>query len=244
MIKRFLYILLGLIIVVVLATCGGGNAGPSSNPVSSGINGVDNSGDGSQLELDASVYWDVFDAPVTATGDVIIVHGSVYDSSGNTLEGIIVEFWQTDESGVYDHPGDSGTNGRDLGFQFFGTSTTDSEGQYAFRTLRPGRYEPRPPHIHVKIKFNDIILLVTQIYFADVGSEGGIGAGADQLEMVVEEAETSGGETILIGEFDFVLDVGSGGGTMSLTPAQGEGPYYPVVDFSGYDSDLASVGEN
>lgn len=241
--KRILHIFLGLMVGLVLSACGGGVVNSSSNPGYSGVNSVDGPGDESQAGSDQGVYWDVFDAPVTATGDVIIVHGSVYDSSGNTLEGIVVEFWQTDTTGVYDHPGDSGTNGRDLGFQFFGTSTTDSEGQYAFRTLRPGRYEPRPPHIHVKIKFNDITLLVTQIYFADVGSEGGIGAGADQLEMIVEKAETSSGETVLFGEFNFVLDVGTGGGSMGLTPSQGEGPYYPVVDFSGFDSDLASVQE-
>ena len=138
----------------------------------------------------AEIVAAAFSAAPTAAGEVILVTGRVLDLSGNPLPGAAVEFWQTDASGVYDHPGDQGTNSRDRGFQFYGTSITDADGRYAFRTVRPGYYEPRPKHIHVKVKLDGRELLTTQFYFeedrADLGNEG-----------VFSQAGSLGGSLIL-----------------------------------------------
>ena len=186
---------------------------------------------------------DTFKAPVTAAGELVFVSGRVLDVNGNPLEGASVQFWQTDVSGVYDHPGDRGTDNRDLGFQFYGTALTDAEGTYVFRTIRPGRYEPRPPHIHFKVIWNGTELLTSQIYFADVGSEGGTSSGVntDPLLMIVTQGTASDGSQLGMGTFDIVVDTGTGAGSLSLTPGQGEGPYYPVVNVEDFDNDLASV---
>ncbi len=181
---------------------------------------------------------DPFSSPVTAGGAVLIISGRVLDVNGNPLEGAAVEIWQTDASGVYDHPGDPGTATRDLGFQFYGTSVADIDGNYVFRTIRPGEYQPRPPHIHFKVKLNGTELLTSQMYFTDTGNDGGLGAGADQLLIPL----TSDGG-IFRGVFDIVVDTGIGAGSFPLTPSQAEGPYYPVVTVADYDNDLAAVGE-
>jgi protocatechuate 3,4-dioxygenase beta subunit len=95
---------------------------------------------------------DVFDGPITAQGEVLVFGGQVLDRAGNPLSGARVEIWQTDHQGIYDHPGDRRLMSRDQGFQGFGSSMTNSQGLYRFRTLLPGVYGSRPRHIHVKVK--------------------------------------------------------------------------------------------
>lgn len=180
-----------------------------------------------------------FDRPVTAEGQVLMLAGQVLDVNGDPLPGAVVEIWQTDANGVYDHPGDSGTASRDLGFQFYGASVADAQGRYAFRTVRPGEYEPRPPHIHLKVWGNGQVVLTSQLYFSDTGNAGGLGAGADDL-LVTLGTDPDGGD-FMIASFDFVVDTGIGSGSLPLTPGQAEGPYYPVVNVAEFDPDLASV---
>lgn len=182
-----------------------------------------------------------FSSPVTASGQVLVLSGRVLNVNGDPVEGAAVEIWQTDAKGVYDHPGDPSAASRDMGFQFYGTAVADAQGNYAFRTLRPGEYEPRPPHIHVKVRVEDAVVLTTQLYFSDTGNAGGLGAGADQLLITLENDPNGGG--FLVGSFDFVVDTGIGSGALPLTPSQAEGPYYPVVMVADYDPDLVSVGE-
>jgi protocatechuate 3,4-dioxygenase beta subunit len=186
-----------------------------------------------------------FTAEPTAAGEVILVTGQVLDLSGAPLSGAAVEFWQTDAAGIYDHPGDGGTANRDRGFQFYGTSIADSDGRYLFRTVQPGYYEPRPRHIHVKVKQDGRTLLTTQFYFEEdvavLGNEG-LFAQAGSLGnllilQTVGSADMAGGAVDLLAN-DLVIDTGSPG-SLTATPAQGEGPYYPVVSVADYDNDLA-----
>jgi protocatechuate 3,4-dioxygenase beta subunit len=86
-------------------------------------------------------------------GEMIEFSGVVYDAAGNPIPNVVIEIWQTDSNGIYDHPGDSQTSLRDPNFQFYGEAVTAEDGAYSFRTILPGHYEPRPQHIHVKIKW-------------------------------------------------------------------------------------------
>lgn len=189
----------------------------------------------------------MFTAPPTAAGEVILVTGQVLDTSGNPLPGAAVEFWQTDASGVYDHPGDGGTDGRDRGFQFYGTAIAGADGRYAFRTVRPGYYEPRPKHIHVKVKLDGGELLTTQFYFEEdrpsLGGEGifaQAGEQGDRLILSEIDRVAMNGVPVAVLADDLVVDTGSGG-SLTATPAQAEGPYYPVVPVEQFDNDLAAV---
>ena len=87
--------------------------------------------------------------------------GRLYDGAGMPVAGAAIEIWQTDSSGVYLHPNDPGTSRRDANFQFYGEAVTEEDGSYSFRTLYPGYYEPRPRHIHVKVKVDGQEMLTT-----------------------------------------------------------------------------------
>ena len=181
-----------------------------------------------------------FPSPVTAEGDVLIIGGRLTDRSGSPIAGGTVEFWQTDARGIYDHPGDRKTGNRDTGFQFYGSSAVDQEGNYLFRTILPGRYEPRPRHIHVKVRQNGRELLTTQIYFAEDGNTRGAGGSTENLRVALDKMESSDGVSYADATFDIVVDTGRSG-TLQPTDRQSEGPYYPVADVSMYDNDLASI---
>jgi protocatechuate 3,4-dioxygenase beta subunit len=176
-------------------------------------------------------------------GEVLYLLGQVMDIQGEPLPGATVEIWQTDASGVYDHPGDPGTESRDRTFQFFGSSVADADGWYAFRTLMPGRYEPRPRHIHFKVKQDGATLLTSQFYFSDdiaiVEGEGmfqAVGESGDALLLQLMQ-----GEDGVLANGPIVVDTGLGSGELALTPSQAEGPYYPVVSPSDFDNDLLTV---
>ncbi len=86
-----------------------------------------------------------------AIGMVLHLEGRVLATDGRPLAGALVEIWQSDSQGIYDHPGQPGRERRDQAFQGYGRIAADSDGRYSFRTLRPVAYAGRPaPHIHLK----------------------------------------------------------------------------------------------
>ena len=70
------------------------------------------------------------------------------------LAGARVDFWQADGNGVYDNDG----------YRLRGYQVTDGRGRYRLETVVPGRYEPRTPHIHVKVTPKGGQTLTTQLY--------------------------------------------------------------------------------
>ncbi len=144
-------------------------------------------------------------------GEVIEFSGTVYDATGLPVEGVLIEIWQTDASGIYLHPGDPASDRRDRNFQFYGESITADDGSYTFRTILPGHYEPRPRHIHVKVKLAGSELLTTQFYFEGDPELAGeamfnqAGGDAQQLIIGISAGEDAQGNPILIGERDVIL---------------------------------------
>jgi len=105
------------------------------------------------------------DSPV-ALGKVIAIRGNVVDISGELLNGVTVEVWQACESGRYDHPNDKGTSTLDPNFQYWGRMQTGVDGSFAFKTIQPGKYPGRTPHIHFRVVAPKRDALETQLYFA------------------------------------------------------------------------------
>ena len=107
-----------------------------------------------------------------AEGDVVLVRGRVLDEGGKPILGALVEIWQANTWGRYDHERDE-NNPRPLdpNFQGWGEVVTQEAGRYGFKTIRPGSYAAdgsgwmRPPHIHFKVSRRGYHELITQMYF-------------------------------------------------------------------------------
>jgi len=107
-----------------------------------------------------------------ALGTVIFVNGVVADEDCNPIEGALVEIWQACDTGKYDHPGDPNPAAIDPNFQYFGRCLTNANGEYVFKTIRPGTYPAgqnwvRPAHIHYKVHRKGYEEFITQMYFSD-----------------------------------------------------------------------------
>jgi protocatechuate 3,4-dioxygenase beta subunit len=108
--------------------------------------------------------------PGHAEGQVIHVLGRVVNLQGQPVQGARVEIWQANTHGRYNHPSDTNPAPLDPHFEGFAVLTTDAEGRYRFKTIKPGAYPAgpdliRPPHIHFEVT-GQINRLVTQMYFA------------------------------------------------------------------------------
>ena len=86
-----------------------------------------------------------------AMGTVLHLEGRVLDLNGKPVDGALVEIWQCDAQGIYDHPRQSGRDKRDSAFQGYGRLLVKADGRYSFRTLKPVAYVGRSPHIHFKV---------------------------------------------------------------------------------------------
>ncbi|MBN1453702.1 MAG: hypothetical protein JW963_22000 [Anaerolineales bacterium] len=192
------------------------------------------------VQTEEQAVLSAFSAPATATGELLILYGHVLDRNGQPLSGYAVEIWQVDANGIYDHPGDSNTARRDMGFQFYGTALTDDNGLFAFRTIMPARYEPRPRHIHFKVKKDGAAVLTSQFYFTGDVDAGQLGSAGEMLLLDIVDAQDASGSVVKLAFKDIVVEAGAGG-NLTLTPSQTEGPYYPVADVAQFDNNLASV---
>ena len=106
-------------------------------------------------------------------GEKIVVAGRVLDEAGRPVRRSLIEIWQANAAGRYDHPGDTHDAPLDPNFKGVGRALTDDEGRYRFVTVKPGAYPWanhafawRPQHIHFSLLGNaPIQRLVTQMYF-------------------------------------------------------------------------------
>ena len=104
-----------------------------------------------------------------ARGEPINVIGRVVDLRGRPVRGVAVELWQANAVGRYAHPGDHANPAAiDPNFQGFARLSTDRDGNFKFRTIKPSPYDTpigkRTPHIHFDIHGRSE-RLVTQMYF-------------------------------------------------------------------------------
>ncbi len=95
----------------------------------------------------------------------------VVDANGCApLSNIRVDIWHADARGIYsgyDGQGDNHDVSEKSATYLRGTQTTDANGIAAFRTVFPGWYPGRTPHIHVKAFLGPTSLVTGQMYFPD-----------------------------------------------------------------------------
>ena len=91
-------------------------------------------------------------------GDEIEIVGRVTELDGRALDNVIVEIWQADSAGRLDNPDFAG----------WGRAATDANGEYRFRTVRPGAIPGRAPHINFLVLYSGLMRqLQTVMYFED-----------------------------------------------------------------------------
>ena len=106
-------------------------------------------------------------------GQLCVVAGRVTDEADRPVANTLVEIWQTNASGKYNHPDDGFDAPLDAGFSGCGRCVTDTDGNYRFTTIKPGAYPVqrsgnwwRPPHIHFSLTGPSFLSrLITQLYF-------------------------------------------------------------------------------
>jgi protocatechuate 3,4-dioxygenase, alpha subunit len=108
-------------------------------------------------------------------GERITIEGRVFDGIGSAAKDILVEIWQANAAGKYNHPIDQQDKPLDESFRGWGRTGTDFEtGLYSFETIKPGSVvgrsgrKPMAPHVNVWLAARGInIGLATRIYFSD-----------------------------------------------------------------------------
>src|SRR6185437_9506057 len=107
------------------------------------------------------------------TGEPVTIDGRITDADGKPVDDALVEIWQANARGRYDHPDDARNIPLEPGFRGFGRVPTNAAGAFRITTIKPGPV-PAPgggmqaPHINVLIFMRGMLReLRTRLYFPD-----------------------------------------------------------------------------
>jgi protocatechuate 3,4-dioxygenase beta subunit len=125
-------------------------------------------------------------------GQRLAITGTVLGTDCRPVERALLDFWQADDAGEYDHQGY-----RLRGHQFSGDG-----GAWRLETVVPGLYTGRTRHIHVKVQAPDRPVLTTQLYFP--GEPENQSDGIYRQELLLQDVRDDGGTRRA--SFSFVLE--------------------------------------
>jgi protocatechuate 3,4-dioxygenase, alpha subunit len=120
----------------------------------------------------ADAACDVVAGPDVA-GVRIRVAGRVTDGDGAPVPDAVLELWQANARGRYNHPADARDLPLDPAFTGHGRVATDGDGAYCFTTVKPGPVpfdasRAQAPHIAVAVLGRGLLNhLCTRLYFDD-----------------------------------------------------------------------------
>jgi protocatechuate 3,4-dioxygenase, alpha subunit len=106
-------------------------------------------------------------------GQRIRIEGQVFDGDGAAIPDVMLEIWQANSSGRYNHPDDKQEKPLDPSFTGWGRSGTDEKCFYNFETIKPGPVpgngeSVQAPHVGFVIFARGMLLhAYTRMYFAD-----------------------------------------------------------------------------
>lgn len=113
-------------------------------------------------------------ASAATKGERVRIEGRVIDGSGTPLRDVLLELWQANAAGKYNHSADRQAKPVDASFRGWGRASSDFEtGEWFFETIKPGAVTGRngrvmAPHVNLWIVARGInIGLNTRMYFSD-----------------------------------------------------------------------------
>jgi protocatechuate 3,4-dioxygenase, alpha subunit len=107
------------------------------------------------------------------SGERVTIQGRIVDGDGVPVPDAILEIWQANAHGKYDHPEDTQEKPLEPGFQGYGRVPTSAKGIFRFATIKPGPVpgpdgKEQAPHLVVSVFLRGVLRrLVTRIYFPD-----------------------------------------------------------------------------
>ena len=107
-------------------------------------------------------------------GQRIVIEGQVRDGDGAPVPDALIELWQANAAGRYDHLADEQADKKiDANFHGYGRVATDAQGRFRVTTIKPGPVPGRgnalqAPHVNVAFFARGLLRqLHTRIYFSD-----------------------------------------------------------------------------
>ena len=95
-------------------------------------------------------------APPGDRGRRMILEGRVLHPDGRPASTAVLDVWHASSRGLYD------LFSREMRYR--GRVRVDGEGGFRVETIEPHGYLWRPPHVHLKVRIGDEVVLTTQLY--------------------------------------------------------------------------------
>ncbi len=117
-------------------------------------------------------------ATESTQGQRIRIEGQVFDGDGQPIPDVMVEIWQANAFGRYNHPDDKQEKPLDPSFSGWGRSGTDDKCLYSFETVKPGPVpgangSVQASHISMAVFARGMLThAYTRMYFADEEANG------------------------------------------------------------------------
>ena len=101
-------------------------------------------------------------------GERIHIIGTVFDGEGQPVNDAMIEIWQPDANGIFNHEADPLHEQADPHFFGFGRAENRDGGVYEFWTVKPAGRDNHAPFINVYIFARGMLRhALTRLYFAD-----------------------------------------------------------------------------
>jgi protocatechuate 3,4-dioxygenase alpha subunit len=101
-------------------------------------------------------------------GECITLTGVVFDGDGEPISDAMLEIWQPDANGIFNHPLDPLHEQADPHFHGFGRAETRNAGRYEFKTVKPGSRDGKAAYINMHVFARGMLVhALTRVYFPD-----------------------------------------------------------------------------